>query len=262
VAKGIKVKPTLLNGIKAEWLLPEKRDNQRVLLYMHGGGYAIGSLDTHRGIASKMAKVLEMPALIFEYRLAPENPYPAALKDSINIYKWLLENDYEANQIIFAGDSAGGGLTIAMLLWLRDNKYPLPAGAICLSPWTDLTSTGHSVIARASRDPFIRPDEIIVWGQQYANNEPLTNPYISPLFGDLEGLPPLLVQVGTEELLFDDSIRLVEKAKHQGVEVELHIGEGMVHVWQTFWQYLPEGRAAIHQIGDFYRKYLIQKNRV
>jgi epsilon-lactone hydrolase len=240
-----------IGTIDCEWQRPKVSDNERIVLYVHGGGYAIGSIVSHRGLASRLAHECGCAALLFNYRLAPENPYPAAIHDVAEVYQWLLDNDYEPEKIAICGDSAGGGLVLASLLYLRDQKLPLPACTVLLSPWADLTGAQTSHRENILLDPLIDPDSTALWGELYANGTPLDTPYISPIFGDFAGLPPMLIHVGTEEMLLDDSKRVLEIAQKANIEAELKIWDGMIHVFQQFWQILPEAKTALKEIGVF-----------
>ena len=252
---GIHCKPIAIEGIKAQWATPAKANNDQVILYIHGGGYAIGSIKSHRNIITRLAHEAARPVLSFEYRLAPENPYPAGLNDVIAVYEWLLARDFEPAQIAFCGDSSGGGLLLAFLLWLRDNKKPLPACAVCFSPWADLTATSTCLTERQKRDPFIDPESVATWAHNYALEQDRKNPYISPIFGDFAGLPPLYIQVGTEEILFGDSLLVEQAALAAGVPIKMEVWDDMMHVWQSFWQILPEGKLALAKTAKFIAKH-------
>jgi acetyl esterase/lipase len=241
-------------GVPADWIESPGADASRALLYLHGGGYVIGSVNTHRDLASRIARAAGVRALSVEYRLAPENPHPAAVEDSTAAYRWLLARGLEPGRVVLAGDSAGGGLVIATLLALRDAGDPLPAAGVCLSPWVDLEGTGESVSTRAELDPLIDRDILVQMGQLYLGGLDPHTPLAAPLYADLAGLPPLLIQVGTAETLLDDAARLAEKANAAGVDVTLEPWEDMIHVWQIFAAQLPEARDAIDRIGDFIRK--------
>ncbi len=238
-------------GVPAEWILPPGAPDSEALLYLHGGGYAIGSVNTHRDLASRLAKAAQMRVLNLNYRLAPEHPFPAALDDALAAYQWLLTQGVKPGKIIIAGDSAGGGLTVATLVALRDRNIPLPAAAVCLSPWVDLGMSGQSMVTKASIDPMVTPDGVKMMAGLYLGKNPANTPLASPLYADLGGLPPLLIQVGTREVLLDDSVRLAERAKAAGVDVTIEPWEDMIHVWQFFASMLPEGAQAIERIGEF-----------
>ena len=241
--------------IDCEWQRPRVCDKQKAILYVHGGGYAIGSITSHRGLAARLADECGCAALLFNYRLAPENPYPAALHDVAAVYEWLIANDYLPENIIFAGDSAGGGLALATLLYLKDKKKAMPRCAVLLSPWADLTGTQASHHENIMLDPLIDPNSALLWSKLYANGMPLNSPYISPIFGDFSGLPPLIIHVGTEEMLLDDSKRVFEAAQKANVDVEFEIWDGMVHVFHQFWHILPEAKTAFQKIGNFVKKH-------
>lgn len=240
-----------LQGTPAEWLRPEGSDDEQTLVYYHGGGYVMGSLSTHRHMVGDMAKASGWRTLTLDYRLAPENPYPAGLEDSLKAYRWLLENGCDPSKIILSGDSAGGGMTLAVLLSLRDAGDPLPAAAVLLSPWTDITGSGESMKTKRDEDPVLRAGGTDNTASWYAGDKDHTDPLISPLFADLAGLPPMLIQVGTAEILLDDSTRLAEKAKAAGVEVDLDVWDEMIHVWQWYSQWIPEGQEAIERMAAY-----------
>jgi acetyl esterase/lipase len=254
--RGVCLKTVSANGVPSDWLEPDEAVPGRAILYLHGGAYVICSPSTHRGLAGRIALTSLARVLLIDYRLAPENPFPAALEDAQSGYKWLLEQGFSPEHIAIGGDSAGGGLSLATALFLRDNQQKLPGALFLLSPWTDLTFSGDSIRTRAERDPLlhINDDDWLV--NIYANGHPLDNPYISPLFGDLHNLPPTLIQVGTEEILYDDSFRFEEKARAAGVDVTLETWPGMWHVFQGFAPYVPESIKAIDKIGEFIRGHL------
>lgn len=247
-------RPVNSGGVPAEWITTPDINNNQVHLHLHGGAYFIGSIDTYRDFVARLGRAAGMCSLLIDYRLAPEHPFPAALEDSINAYRWLLTEGYDPTKIILTGDSAGGGLALSTLVSLRDSGDPLPAGAVCLSPWTDLAVTGDSIKTKADADPINKPEFLKNSGPMYAGNYDLKNSLISPLYADLQGLPPLFVQVGSEETLLDDSTRLAKRAKNAGVDVRLEVWEGMVHVFQSNAKILPEGRQAIDKIGLFMRQ--------
>ena len=253
--RDIRFEPLKVGNIPAEWIFTPVSVEDRIILYLHGGGYAIGSIKTHREMASRIARASEARGLIIEYRLAPEHKFPAAVEDSTLAYRWLLKEGYNPDRIVIAGDSAGGGLTVATLVALRDQGEPLPAAAVCLSPWIDLEGLGESVKTKADIDPLFDMDGIIQNAKLYLGDEDPHNPLAAPLYADLKGLPPMLIQVGTWEILLDDSVRLAERAKKAGVEVILEKWEDMVHVFQSFGYYLPEAQEAVEHIGDFVIQY-------
>jgi monoterpene epsilon-lactone hydrolase len=247
----------LPHGLSAEWIrpasAPESVTGQAVIFYTHGGGYVSGSCSDHRGFVAKFVQGSGVRALLYEYRLAPEHPYPAALEDTLTAYRWLLGQGAAPGRIVIAGESAGGGLCLATLLALRDKGIPLPAAAVALSPWTDLKLTGDSIRTRAhaSIDP---PGMSAICAKYYAGDNDPCLPYISPLYGELRGLPPILIFVGNDEMGRDDSIRFAQKAEAASVEVELHVGEGMVHCYPLFAPLFPEATLAMAEICSFIRR--------
>lgn len=250
--KDVKIEKVDVNGIPSAWLtMPESIDNN-VLLYLHGGGYVTGSITSHQDLVMRISRVSKMRALIIEYRLAPENPFPAAVEDALKAYKWLIEKEgINPQNTIIAGDSAGGGLTLATLIKIRDNHLPMPAAGITLSPWTDLAHTGNSITTKAQIDPFITVYDLIFDANLYLGDAHPQNPLVSPLYADLKGLPPLLIQVGTDEILLDDSTRFAERAEEAGVNVQLDVWQDMIHVFQAFADWAPEGQEAIEKIGQY-----------
>ncbi|HEY2386951.1 MAG TPA: alpha/beta hydrolase [Candidatus Binatia bacterium] len=240
-------------GVPAEWIRAGAGGgaSDAALLYLHGGGYAIGSINTHRALVAELARAARVPALAIDYRLAPESPFPAAVEDATAAYRWLLARGIAPSRLSIAGDSAGGGLTIATLVALRDAGVPLPAAAVCFSPWIDLEGLGQSMSERASRDPLIQKERMLAFAAAYLGGKDPRTPLAAPLYADLTGLPPLLVQVGEEETLYDDAVRLVERARKSGVDVTLEAWAEMIHVWQLFAPVLPEGREALSAAGRF-----------
>lgn len=235
--------------VSAEWIRPPAA-NSAVILYFHGGAYALGSIEGHRELIARLAHATHCRCLAIEYRLAPENPYPAALEDALAAYRWLQTAEAEPMPIILAGDSAGGGLALATIAALGAAGEPLPRGAICLSPWTDLCLTGPSIEDRARKDPILDPASLRQYAAHYAAGHPPGIPTISPLYAGLEGFPPLLIQVGTDEILFDDAARFAQKAQAAGVQVSLQIFDGMFHGFQML-PSLRESRQALDQIARF-----------
>jgi monoterpene epsilon-lactone hydrolase len=246
-----KVEPVAIDGLSAEWILPPESEADKVVLYFHGGGYVIGSSQSHRPIVAKFVKGSGIGALVIDYRLAPEHPFPAALEDSVAAYSWLLAKGISPGRIVFMGDSAGGGLCLATLLALRDEGIRLPKAAVTLSPWTDLKCTGESLRTNEKVDPLTWRESWTIFSTYYMGDKDPSLPLISPLYGDLHGLPPLLIYVGGDELLRDDSIRFAEKAKAAGVEVTLKIGMGMFHCYPVCAPLFPEANQAMDEICDF-----------
>lgn len=221
-----------------------------VMLYFRGGGYVLGAIEPHRGIVAKFIRKSGVPALLFEYRNAPENPYPAALDDALAAYVHLLETGVDPQYNVFVGDSAGGGLLLATLLHLKDHQHPLPAAAVALSPFTDLQCTGESLKRNAAT--CISPlGSWLVCSRHYAAGHDRTMPYISPLYGDLEGLPPLFLSAGSHEALLDDSVRFAHKAALSGVDVTLSVGQGMCHCYPACAPLFPEATKALEEICGF-----------
>lgn len=243
------------NGVKAEWVSAAGVETERCVLYLHGGGYVIGSSATHRGLAERLSRAASARVLVIDYRLAPEHPFPAAVDDATTAYRWLLASGEDASKLAIAGDSAGGGLTAATLVALRDAGDALPAAGICISPWVDMEGIGESMTARAGLDPMVQKDGLLGMAKLYLNGADPRSPLAAPLYADLQGLPPLLIQVGTSETLYDDSTRLADRAKAAGVDVTLESWDEMIHVWPLFSPMLPEGQKAIDRMGEFLRKY-------
>ncbi|MCC3159557.1 alpha/beta hydrolase [Hymenobacter sp. 15J16-1T3B] len=237
-------------GVVAEWIEPEGAAAGRVLLYLHGGAYVMGSLNTHRGFIGALAQRCGLRALSADYRKAPEHPFPAALDDARAAWHWLLAQGYRAEDVVLAGDSAGGGLVLALLQQLRDAGEALPAAALCFSPWSDLALTG-SAARPHGEDQFVEALEIRAWGQRYAAGTPLTNPLLSPLYADLRGLPPLLLQVSDGELLYADTLALAARARAAGVPVTVQVFDGLVHWWHLFWRTVPEAKLALSRAAEF-----------
>lgn len=252
-ARRVGVRTAVIDGIKCEWLVPEGCSDAPVLLYLHGGAYLLGSARTHRRMVSFVARAAGMRALLPEYRLAPEHPFPAALDDALAVYRSLVGQS-DGSMMAVAGDSAGGGLAMATLLALRDAGDALPGAAALLSPWLDLAGTGESMVTNAGNDPWFRPDDMPAIVERYCSPYDLKNPLVSPVYGDPRGLPPILIQVGDLEILLSDATRLADHISESGGKVVLQVWPGMWHVWQYFVGQMPEARRAIEQIGEFLRK--------
>src|SRR5574341_1198908 len=253
LAADVTREPVDVDGTPGEWISVTSAPGDTVILYLHGGGYVIGSINSHREMISRIARASGARALAIDYRLAPEHPFPAAVEDATKAYRWLLKQGIRPDKIVIEGDSAGGGLTVATLLALRDAGDPLPAAGVCISPWTDLEITGESMVTKADVDPMIRPQDAKGGAERYHGKTDPSHPLISPINADLSGLPPLLVQVGTSEVLLSDSTRLAERAKAAGVDVTLEEWDEMIHVWHFFAFILPEAQQAIERIGEFVR---------
>lgn len=241
-------------GVAAEWVAVPGVSAERVILYLHGGGYVMGSINSHRDLATRLSRAAAARVLLIDYRLAPEHPHPAAVEDAVAAYRWLLSTGAAASRLAVAGDSAGGGLTVATLVALRYGGTPLPAAGVCLSPWVDLEGIGDSMATKAAVDPMVQRDPLRKMAALYLAGQDPRTPLAAPLYANLSGLPPLLIQVGTAETLLDDSTRLAERARKAGVNVTLEPWEDMIHVFQAFAPILPEGREAIERIGAFVRQ--------
>lgn len=251
---GVKIKKLTVAGRPAELIVPREARLDACILYLHGGAYAVGSLNTHRGLAAGVAKAAGLPVLLVDYRLAPEHPFPAALDDAIAAWRWLRQHRVAPSRIVIAGDSAGGGLTLATALRLRDLGEPMPAALVTFSPWTDLTFTGESLVTRAADDPALDQAMLVKHAAAYAAKTDPANPLISPAMGDFSGLPPMLIQVGEREILLSDAQRVAERARAAGVGVELAVWPGMWHVWHAF--PVPEAQQALDAAGAFVRKHV------
>jgi epsilon-lactone hydrolase len=251
-----KVEAVMAGNVPGEWVSTPGAAADNVILCLHGGGYTMGASKATQVNASFLSTASGCRVLCIDYRLAPEHPFPAALDDTIAAYRWLLEQGISHSRIILVGFSAGGGLALSTLVSLRDAHVALPACAVLLSPWTDLAGTGESVKTQAEADPWLTDEMNQYHAALYANGKDLRHPLISPLYADMHGLPPLLIHVGSDEIMLDDSKRVAERAKTAGVEVTLEVWEGLWHVFHAFAYRLPEGRQAIGKIGEFIRKKL------
>lgn len=242
-------------GVPVEWVATKTSKSLPVILFFHGGGYCIGSAQTHRDLVSRLCTASGARALSVDYRLAPENPFPAAVDDGVAAYRWLRSQGIPARSIVIAGDSAGGGLALATLLALKEAGDELPAGGVCMSPVTDHAKEGESMRTKVDLDPMVHPTSSTAYSQMYLAGGDAKAPLASPLYADLKGLPPLLILVGTWEVLLDDSTRFAEKAKASGVPVELEVWNEMIHIWPYFAAILPEGRQAIERMGTFIKQH-------
>jgi acetyl esterase/lipase len=252
--------PGLPEGLSAEWIHPAASANSpstadKAIFYTHGGGYVTGNCADHRMHVAKFVRAAGVGALLYDYRLAPEHPFPAAMQDTLTAYRWLLSQNVLPENIIIVGESAGGGLCLASLLAIRDEGLPLPAAGVALSPWTDLKCTGDSYRTNARRD-ISTLGSWDVWGSYYVGTNDPGHPWISPLYGDLHGLPPMLIEVGDREILLDDSRRFAEKAKSAGLDITLHVWEGMVHCFPLFAPLFPEATQAWEETIAYIKKHL------
>ena len=240
-------------GVPCEMAIADVATSATATLYLHGGGYVIGSARTHRELAKRLSAATGGAVLTPDYRLAPENPFPAAVEDAVSAYEWLLDQGRAPETLSIAGDSAGGGLAVAALLSLRDRWLPMPSCAACLSPWVDMEGLGGSMSGRAALDPMVQRDGLLAMAERYLAGENPRNPLAAPLYADLSGLPPLLIQVGTRETLYDDAARLANLANRAEVSTRFEPWREMIHVWHLFAPMLDEGARAIESVGAFIR---------
>ena len=250
-AFGVSVEKTEIRGLYTEWLTPRNRIDGKVLLYLHGGAYVAGGTDMHRQLVSHIARAGRIRAVLPEYRLSPENKFPAAIEDAVGVYRALLDDGFESGNIVIAGDSAGGGLTCATLLSLRDSGDPLPAAAVLMSPFLDATASGESMKTRIGQDPWFNPVDVPYIAGLYCEPHQVAHPLVSPVFADVEGLPPVFIQVGDDEILLSDSERFADLCVAAGIDVQLEVFPEMFHVFQMFIGKMPESRQAIDKIGDY-----------
>lgn len=249
--EGVKIESVRENSVIGEWISSGQVFNDRVVVYLHGGGFITKS---GRGLAILLSRETNCRVFSVDYRLAPEHPFPAALDDTIVTYHWLLSTGILPENIIFIGDSAGGGLSLATLIALRDSKETLPAGAVLITPWLDLLGTGDSRKTKQESDPWYNPDSIMLKaGELYAGDNDRKSPLISPLYADINGLPSILIHAAGDDTLVDDSIRLYEKWTGTGIDITLELWDGLWHVWHYFGAYTPEAQEAIKNIGKFVR---------
>ena len=238
-------------GIPIEWLVPAEASSARTLLYLHGGGYVMGSPDTARRLAARIATLTGARVALPDYRLAPEHPFPAALLDATAAYRRLVGEVCPPSELVVAGDSAGGGLAVATLLAAHDAGLPMPVAVACLSPWTDLTLSGATLRTNAASDPQVRYHHLARWATDYLAGHDAEDPLASPGFGELTGLPPMLIHAGAAELLADDALLLAGAARRAGVEVTCELYDRMIHVWHGFFPGLPEATAALERLAEW-----------
>jgi len=251
IAADVTFEASTLGGVPARWSNTPGASQARVLFYLHGGGYLLGSSLAYRSLFSELARASGARGLALDYRLAPENPFPAAVDDAVSGYRALLSQGIAPGSIAIAGDSAGGGLTVAMLVAARDAGLPMPAAAIAISPWVDMEGTGATMASKAADDPSLNREVILGMASAYLNGASPRAPLASPLYANLAGLPPLLIQVGSVEVLLDDATRLAARAGEANVAVQLEVWPRMPHVWHGFASMLSEGRDAIAGAGAF-----------
>jgi monoterpene epsilon-lactone hydrolase len=255
IPNGISIREQIIEGMQSEWLIPNESDPAKVILYVHGGGYVSGSCNDHRAIISKFAKNTGVTNLIYEYRLAPENPFPAALDDSIKIYQWLLTSGFKPENIVIAGESAGGGLSLAILLALKERSIAFPAATVAISPWTDLTCSSQSYKTK-NKISLAPLNSWFVFSKYYTGKNKADIPLISPLFGNLKGLPPIFINSGVDDELYEDGEKFYLKAKDVGVAVTFRAGIGMVHCYPLLAPMFDEATEAMNEICDFIKRHL------
>jgi len=253
--EGVRYVAVDAGGVPSAWLVPEGYDGRIRVLHLHGGGYTAGNIDTHRAYAGHLAKASGAAVLVADYRLAPEDVFPAALEDGLSAYAWMRANGPDgpgdAERTIIGGDSAGGGLTLAVLMALRDGGQPLPDGASLISPWADLVVEGDTMKTRAKADLLVAAKWLKACAGAYDGGVDRGDPRLSPVFGDFSGLPPLDIQVGDAEVLLGDSLLVAEKAKAAGVDVRMEVWPDMLHIWQVLWPFIPEGAASVKKVAAF-----------
>src|ERR1700722_18964531 len=256
LAADVTVQTVDAHGVRAEWTSTPNADRSSAILYLHGGGYVIGSLDSHRHVAAEVGRASRARTLAVDYRLAPEHPFPAPVEDTLTAYRYLLENDIQPKHIALAGDSAGGGLVVGALLAIREAGLPLPGCGWCISPWVDMEALGASYVDRAATDPTVQKATIELMAQRYLGGADPRHPHVAPIYGDLRGLPPLLIPVGGVATLLEASLSLARKAGIADGAVDLQIWPEMIHVWHIFFPMLDAGRRAIASGGSFFRNAL------
>jgi epsilon-lactone hydrolase len=252
-ASDVRLEPVSADGVPAEWSIAPGADASRVLLYLHGGGFSVGSIVSHRAMVTETGRAAQARTLAIDYRRTPEHPFPAALDDALTAYRWLLAQGVQPRRIAIGGDSAGGGLTLALMVSLRERGLPLPACGWCISPWVDMEARGETYATKAAIDPMISKEYILELAGWYLSGTAPQTPLAAPVHADLTGLPPLLIQVGSAETLLDDSITIAERAGAADVRVTLEIWPHMIHAWPLFHQQLSDGRRAIAAAGSFIR---------
>jgi acetyl esterase/lipase len=252
---GCRVEKVNAGGVDALWVKAFNAGDSATILYLHGGAYSMGSAQTHLGLTGMLSDLCGLRVLTVDYRLAPENPFPAAIEDTVGAYLWLLKQGVPAKSIVIGGDSAGGGLTFATLLELKSKGVDLPAAVFAMSPWVDLAITGETIATKANVDPMFTESGIDYMAKLYANGADLSSPLVSPLYADLRGLPPVLIHVGTSEMLLSDSRRMAEALKQAGVDCTLKEWEDLFHVFHSV-VYIPEARIANEEIAAFVKSHI------
>ena len=247
IANGVTVKQEVINMIKSEWLIPENAPEDKMIFHVHGGGYVSGSCNDHRSIVSKITVKIGITTLLYEYGLAPEAPFPAAINDSVSVYNAILEKGYSPKNMIVMGESAGGGLSLALLLALKDQNIPLPKACVAISPWTDLSCSSETYKTK-NRVSLAPMNSWNVFSKYYVGNNDVRNPYISPLMGNLQGLPPIFINAGDADELFDDGRKFYKKAREAGVDIKFRQGKNMVHCYPLLAPMFPEATEAMEEI--------------
>ena len=248
---GVTTEAVNANGVPAEWVAAGDADPNRTILYLHGGGYVVGSIISHRGLAASLTRSSKARVLNVGYRLAPEHRFPAAVDDALEAYRWLLASGADPANVVIGGDSAGGGLAIATMVSTKDAGLPMPGAGICLSPWVDMEALGESYVTRAALDPMLTRAGIQAFAKEYLGDADPKSPLASPIYADLSGLPPLIIQVGTSEAIYNDATWLRDHATKAGVDVTFESWDEMVHVWQRYAPTLPEAQQAVDRLGEF-----------
>lgn len=252
VHQDVHIAPADTGGVPGEWLITGRQVVAgRVFLYFHGGGYFFGSPRSHRSLTWRLSRACRAKVLALDYRQPPDWHYPAPLEDAVSAYRALLERGYKPENIILGGDSAGGNLTLVTMLRLKELGLPLPAAAVLISPWADLTCSGETVTSNEASEPMIPVNALRFISASYSHRASPSSPLISPVFADLSGLPPMMIQVGSTEVLLSDSRRVAEQAKACGVSCRLQVWENMMHVFQALAGWLPEASLAVREIGAF-----------
>jgi monoterpene epsilon-lactone hydrolase len=256
LASDVKVEKVSANGVAAEWTSTPGAARDAAILYAHGGGYLFGSLDSHRHLVAELGRAANTVALALDYRLAPEHPFPAPVEDAVAAYRYLLAQGFKPERIAIAGDSAGGGLVVAAMVAIREAGLAQPGCGWCLSPWIDMEALGGSMESKADTDPMVQKAGILEIAKAYLGGADPRSPLAAPLYADLTGIAPLLIQVGAAETLLDDAIRLAQRAGAADVRVDLQVWPEMVHVWPLFWPELDAGKRALDEAGAWIRQAL------
>lgn len=254
VPENLNVEQVDLGGVQGTVILPPEVVEGRTLVYFHGGAYIFGASAGYVGLGGRLALALKAKVVLPDYRLAPEHPYPTPIEDCLAVYKWLLDEGHDPDQLAFAGDSAGGSLTVSVMVRARDAGLPLPAGGVAISPWADLEHTGSSMTSRHGLDPLCTKDALDVQAHTFLGGAPANSPDASPVFADVAGLPPILVQIGENEVMLSGATRLATHLADNRVRTTLEVWPGMFHVWHLFAAILPDGQQAIDNASDFLRK--------